>query len=87
MGAMKDSLEGNPVVKSLSQTRWSAQLDATRALTQSYEEVQQTLMQIAQHENEKAEVRQEATGLLKKTAVPRDEYFNSPQGRHLRTVC
>ena len=36
---MKDSLGGNPVVKSLSQTRRSAQDDTTRALTQSYEEV------------------------------------------------
>ena len=63
---MNDNLDGNPVVKSLSQTRWSAHADATNALACSYEEIRQTLKTIEQNENEKPKTKSKAVGLMKK---------------------
>ena len=63
---MKHHLGGNLVLKTLSQTRWSARADATKALLCGYNEIIHALEEIEQDENEKAETRREADGLIKK---------------------
>ena len=52
------------VVKSLSQTRWSARADACRSLCCSWDEIIAALQIIANDANEKPSTRSEASGLL-----------------------
>lgn len=59
-------LDGTPVVKSLSQTRWSARADATKALRLGYSEIKTALVRISQDTADRPETRQEADGLVRK---------------------
>ena len=56
----------SPVVKRVSDNRWSAHSAATSALKQCYENIYAVLVSISEDTNEKARARLEATGLLKK---------------------
>ena len=47
-------------------TRWSARADATKALVKGYDEINDALVEIAANEEEKAETREEARGLVAK---------------------
>ena len=60
------SSEGLPTVKRMSDTRWSAHADATKALVEGYGEINDALVEIAGNEEEKAETREEARGLAAK---------------------
>jgi len=51
-------------VKSLSQTRWSARADATKAMHKGYTAIKNVLKVISENENQKAECRQRARGLI-----------------------
>ena len=53
------SSEGLPTVKRMSDTRWSARADATKALVEGYDEINDALVEIAGNEEEKAETREE----------------------------
>ena len=55
------SSEGLPTVKRMSDTRWSARADATKALVKGYDEINDALVEIAGDEEEKAETRGLAT--------------------------
>ena len=55
-----------PTVNRMSDTRWSAHADATKALVEGYGEINDTLVEIAGNEEEKAETREEARGLAAK---------------------
>ena len=50
----------------LSDTRWSAHADATRALNNGYSEIRDVLERIANDENQKGETRNTATSLCEK---------------------
>lgn len=54
------------VLQRLSQTRWSAQADATKALVKGYEPIKNALLNIAKDEDEIPRVRCEADGLYRK---------------------
>ena len=60
------SSEGLPTVKRMSDTLWSARADATKALVEGYDEINNALVQIAGNEEEKPETREEAHGLAAK---------------------
>ena len=60
------SSEGLPTVKRMSDTRWSARADATKALVEGYDEINDTLVEIVGKEEEKTETREEARGLAAK---------------------
>jgi hypothetical protein len=53
-----------PFVKRLSDTRWSARADATKALLHSFSAIKQVLDDISDNNDQKAECRQQARGLL-----------------------
>lgn len=65
---MKTCLEQSktPVVKSLSDTRWSARADAVKALVKGYKEIQKALYEISVDPTQKPTVQVEASGLEKK---------------------
>ena len=52
-----------PVVKRLSDTRWSARADATKALHQSYLSIKKALEEMSDNVEQKAECRNQARGL------------------------
>uniref|UniRef100_A0A1B6L614 DUF4371 domain-containing protein n=1 Tax=Graphocephala atropunctata TaxID=36148 RepID=A0A1B6L614_9HEMI len=52
-----------PVVKSLSETRWSARADAVRALVKGYKEIQESLRQLSEDPSVKPACRLEAQNL------------------------
>lgn len=52
-----------PVVKRLSDTRWSARADATKALHQSFLPIQKALEELSDDVEQKADCRQQARGL------------------------
>ena len=56
------SSKGLPTVKRMSDTRWSARVDATKALVMGYDEINAALEEIAD-DDEKPETREEAGGL------------------------
>ena len=60
------SSKGLPTVKRMSDTRWSARADATKALVEPYDNINDALVEIAGNEEEKAETREEARGLAAK---------------------
>ncbi|XP_046856041.1 uncharacterized protein LOC124449135 [Xenia sp. Carnegie-2017] len=60
------SSEGLPTVKRMSDTRWSARVDATKALVKGYDEINDALVEITDDEEEKPETREEARGLAAK---------------------
>lgn len=55
-----------PVVKSLSETRWSARADATKALYSGYNEIKISLSQLSDDESQTGAVRHEARALFEK---------------------
>ena len=57
------SSKGLPTVKRMSDTRWSARADATKALFMGYNEINAALEEIAGDDEEKAETGEEAGGL------------------------
>ena len=61
-----DALDGLPVVKQLSDTRWSAHADATKALNRGYDQVSTALRHFVDNHEETPTARQEATGVLAK---------------------
>ena len=63
---MNTCIEGNSVVKTLSQTHWSAHADATGATSASYTGIRLALETIQQTVTEKSETRSEAEGLVNK---------------------
>ena len=63
---LKKHLEGLPVDKSLSETRWSARGDAVKALYSGYEENAKALEEITADPEQSAETRNEASGLLQR---------------------
>lgn len=65
---LKASLENSntPLVKSLSQTRWSARADAVKALVKGYKEIKKSLKQISEDPTQKPAVQVEALGLENK---------------------
>ena len=52
-----------PTVKRMSDTRWSARADATKALVDGYDEIYDAFAEIADDENQKADGREEARSL------------------------
>ena len=60
------SLGSQLVVKRVSDTRWSARADATKALAKGYTSIQEALKCIMEDENQKAEARSDAKNLLKR---------------------
>ncbi|XP_041373413.1 zinc finger MYM-type protein 1-like [Gigantopelta aegis] len=52
-----------PCVKHMSDTRWSARVDALKALYMGYSQINNVIDSIAADENQKGECRQEARGL------------------------
>ena len=60
------SSEGLPTVKRMSDTRWLARVDATKALVKGYDEINDALVEITDDEEEKPETREEARGLAAK---------------------
>jgi hypothetical protein len=63
---LKDNLDSTPVLKSLSETRWSARADAAKALQLGYREIKNALENIRDDACERADTRREADGLVKK---------------------
>lgn len=63
---LKKHLEGLPVDKSLSETRWSARGDAVKALSNGYEQNKNALEEIGADLEQSAETRNEVSGLLKR---------------------
>lgn len=59
-------LGSKKVVKSLSETRWSARADAVSALHQGYHQIREALTFIADNNEEPRETRNDAISLLKK---------------------
>ena len=57
------SSKGLPTVKHMSDTRWSARTDATKALVMGYNEIDAALEEIAGDDEEKPETQEEARGL------------------------
>lgn len=57
------SSEGLPTVKRMSDTRWSARVDATKDLVKGYDEIKDALVEITDDEEEKPETREEPCGL------------------------
>ncbi|XP_076028442.1 uncharacterized protein LOC143017537 [Oratosquilla oratoria] len=60
----RDALQGLPVIKCLSDTRWSARADAVEAITNGYEQNIVVLENLAMDEHLNADARCEASGLL-----------------------
>ena len=56
-------LGGLPVVKRLSDTRWAAHSDASKALNCGYEKIRMVLEQFTENLEETAKARQEAGGI------------------------
>lgn len=54
----------SPVVKQLSETRWSARAEAVTALARSYHHIRNALQNLANDINQKPETKQKATGLI-----------------------
>lgn len=63
---LKNMKESVFVVKSLSETRWSARSDATKAFSLNYEEIRQTLIDITLSERQPSNAVNEAKSLVKK---------------------
>ncbi|XP_060864355.1 zinc finger MYM-type protein 1-like [Metopolophium dirhodum] len=63
---LKNMKESVFVVKSLSETRWSARSDATKALSLNYEEIRQALIDISLSERQPPNAVNEAKSLVKK---------------------
>ena len=59
-----NALGGLPVVKHLSDTRWAAHSDASKALNCGYEKIRMVLEQFTENLDETAKARQEARGIL-----------------------
>ena len=51
-----------PTLKRMSDTRWSARADATKALVDGYDEICDALVELADDVDQKADVREEASG-------------------------
>lgn len=62
--ALSDGGAHLPIVKRMSDTRWSARADATKALLHSFSAIKQVLDDISNNNDQKAECRQQARGLL-----------------------
>jgi hypothetical protein len=58
--------DDHPVVKRLSDTRWSAHADAVKAVSHGYKEIQTALNEIAENSDETTEAAHEAASLRKK---------------------
>ena len=61
-----NALGGLPVVKCLSDTRWAAHSDVSKALNCRYEKIKMVLEQFTENLDETAKARQEARGVLSK---------------------
>ena len=59
-------LGGLPIVKRLSDTRWAAHSDASKALNCGYEKIRMVLERFTENLDETAKARQEARGILSK---------------------
>ena len=57
------SSQTRPTVKRMSDTRWSARADATKALVEDYDEINTALEEIADDDEEKPEIKEEARGM------------------------
>ena len=57
------SSKSRPTVKRMSDTRWSARADATKALVEGYDEINAALEEIADDVEENPDTREEARGL------------------------
>ena len=57
------SSQSRPTVKRMSDTRWSARADATKALLEGYDEINTALEEIADDDEEKPEIKAEARGM------------------------
>ena len=61
---MGEYLEGEKrVLKCLSDTRWSARAEATKALSEGYDNIRAVLLHIVQDPEQRADTQQEANGL------------------------
>lgn len=63
---MTECLGANKVLKSLSETRWSARADALNALQNGYNHISEALTSIARNTDQPGETRNEAQSLAKK---------------------
>ena len=54
---------GKRVLKCLSDTRWSARAEATKALSEGYDNIRAALLHIVQDPEQRADTQQEANGL------------------------
>lgn len=63
---IKECLGGQNVLKSLSETRWSARADAINALHNGYNHIFEALLLIAKNTDQSAEMRNEAQSIGKK---------------------
>ena len=66
LAAISSSDDSVPVIKQLSDTRWSARADATSALLKGYTQIQQALCVMCDDVDEKMEVRKEAEGFARR---------------------
>ena len=63
-GILVQYLEGEKrVLKCLSDTRWSARAEATKALSEGYDNIRAALLHIVQDPEQRADTQQEANGL------------------------
>ena len=67
-------MEGDLIVKNLSQTRWSARAEAVKALKDGISKIKFTLETIEEDTNLKAETRRESEGLVRKWSTTMEPY-------------
>ena len=70
MGTLVNALDDLPVVKYLSDTRWAAHSDASKAFNCGYEKIRIVLEQFTENLDETDKARQEARGILSKFPPP-----------------
>jgi hypothetical protein len=73
---LKECLCEKKVLKSLSETRWSARADAINALHNGYYHIFEALLLIAKNTDQSAETRNEAQDIGKKNGKIGDHYPN-----------
>ncbi|XP_025420677.1 zinc finger MYM-type protein 1-like [Sipha flava] len=73
---LKECLGGQKVLKSLSETRWSARAGAINALHNAYDHIFEALLLIAKNTDQSAETRNEAKSIGKKNGKIGDHYPN-----------
>ena len=66
MGTFSQCPDGRPIVKSLSDTRWTTHSDASKVLNYGYKKIRMVLEQFIENLDETAKARQEARDILSK---------------------